>query len=75
MRRWYEVYVGAWNNFEIDFVAIDKQWVDVTTREREFGNLHKIKDNYDKYVLTMDTLEASNNEGIKRMHIIDWLTG
>lgn len=42
------------------------------TREREFKALENIKDNYPKYILTMDLLNYSKN-GIKHLNIIDFL--
>lgn len=63
-RSGFDVYVGQLNGREIDFVARqgdDVRYVQVsvdvtapTTYEREFGNLKLIKDNYPKYVVTMD---------------------
>ena len=63
-RSGYDVYVGQLNGKEIDFVARrgdDVMYVQVAlqvsgedTYEREFGNLKLIKDNYPKYVVTMD---------------------
>ena len=63
-RSGYEVYVGQLNGKEIDFVArrgdeviyvqVALQVSSEETYEREFGNLKLIKDNYPKYVVTMD---------------------
>lgn len=63
-RSGYDVYVGQLSGKEIDFVARrgdDMIYVQVAlqvtgedTYEREFGNLKLIKDNYPKYVVTMD---------------------
>jgi hypothetical protein len=63
-RSSYEVYVGQLNGKEIDFVArrgdeviyvqVALQVSGKETYEREFGNLKLIKDNYPKYVVTMD---------------------
>ena len=63
-RSGYEVYVGQLNGMEIDFVArrgdeviyvqVVLQVTGEETYEREFGNLKLIKDNYPKYVVTMD---------------------
>jgi hypothetical protein len=60
----FDVYVGQLNGKEIDFVAKrgdEMMYVQVSvsittpeTYEREFGNLKQIKDNYPKYVVTMD---------------------
>ena len=63
-RSGYDVYVGQLNGKEIDFVArrgdeliyvqVALQLSGEETYEREFGNLKLIKDNYPKYVVTMD---------------------
>jgi hypothetical protein len=63
-RSGYEVYVGQLNGKEIDFVArrgdelmyvqVALQVTGADTYQREFGNLKLIKDNYPKYVVTMD---------------------
>jgi len=49
------------------------------TVDREFGNLLDIKDNFPKYVLTMDEIrDTSTYKGIRRMHVKDFcldLTG
>ena len=80
--RGYSVSVGRINTLEIDFVAtkgkeinyyqicylLDKQ----STRDREFGVLNKIKDNYPKYVLSMDKNDFSQ-DGIIHKNIIDFL--
>jgi predicted AAA+ superfamily ATPase len=82
-RRNYSVYIGKVNDKEIDFIAEkeDKRvYIQVAymlaskeTIEREFTPLQLVKDNYPKYVLTMDTILGSNYEGIKRLNIIDFL--
>jgi predicted AAA+ superfamily ATPase len=79
----YEVSIGKLGDREIDFIAQqsgNKIYIQVAylleteaTIEREFGVLKLIKDNYPKYVLTMDKLPLSNSEGIVRMNIIDFL--
>jgi len=63
-RSGYDVYVGQLNAKEIDFVArrgdeqiyvqVAVQLAGEETYQREFGNLKQIKDNYPKYVVTMD---------------------
>ena len=75
-RSGYEVYVGQLNGKEIDFVGRrgdDTLYVQVSvqvtvaeTYEREYGNLKLIKDNYPKYVVTLDpSAELINDSGIK----------
>ena len=79
----YHVFIGKFNDLEIDFIAEksgERFYVQVTyllqseqTIKREFGVLEKIKDNYPKYVLSMDRLPSTNKNGIIRMNIIDFL--
>lgn len=78
----YKVFVGQLDGKEIDFVAQKGErllYVQVCyllageeTREREFGNLEKIRDNFPKYVVSMDPIRQSRN-GIEHYHIIDFL--
>ena len=79
----YNVFIGKLDNLEVDFIAEKsgkKFYIQVTyllksekTMKREFGVLEKIKDNYPKYVLSMDNLPTSNNNGIIRMNITEFL--
>ena len=82
-RRGYTVYVGKTSDGEIDFVAVrqnEKTYVQVTqeinsekTEKREYNRLLEIPDNYPKFVLTTDEFAGGNYEGIKTMHIADFL--
>ena len=82
-RRGYKVYIGKTTDGEVDFVASrqgDKLYVQVTqeihsekTEKREYERLLEIKDNYPKYVLRTDEFASGNYEGIKTMHIADFL--
>ena len=82
-RRGYTVNVGRTKDGEIDFVAVrqnEKIYVKVTqeinsekTEKREYNRLLEIPDNYPKYVLTTDEFAGGNYEGIKTMHIADFL--
>lgn len=82
LRCGYDVYVGRSNTNEVDFVARKNQtqiYVQVSyymntkeTIEREFKLLENIKDNYPKYIVTMDKIDYSRN-GIKHFNIIDFL--
>lgn len=70
-----DVRIGGLNSQEIDFVAEkngERIYVQATltineekTLEREFDNLLKIKDNYPKYVVTMDEFEGNSFKGIQ----------
>lgn len=83
LRRGYEVYVGKLGQTEVDFVAIKKEekiYIQISeriekeeTRQREYGNLLTIADNYPKYVLRTDDFAEGNYQGIKTMHIADFL--
>lgn len=80
-RRGYDVYIGKNEKKEIDFVAIngnEKVYVQVCRNipeesDREILNLAEIKDNYPKYVVTLDELATGNVDGIKIVHLKDFL--
>lgn len=82
-RKGYEVYVGKLDGKEIDFVAVkenEKLYIQICLRietketmKREYENLLEIKDNYPKYVLRLDEFGEGNYEGIKTMHVADFL--
>lgn len=83
MRRGYDVAIGKIDNTEVDFIATkadDKLYVQVTesmtsetVRNRELSPLMKIRDNYEKIVLSLDTGLDSSFEGIKSLNVLDWL--
>lgn len=82
-RRGYDVCNGKYKDKEIDFVATkqnEKIYVQVTqeiksekTQKREYEQLLEIKDNYPKYVVLTDDFAGGNYQGIKTMHITDFL--
>lgn len=80
-RHGYKVYVGKNETKEIDFVAVrrdERIYVQVCRRlpeqsDREVANLLEIKDHYPKYVVTLDELAAGNINGVKIMHLMDFL--
>lgn len=82
-RRGYTVHIGKNNAGEIDFIAQrqnEKIYVQVTqemkseeTQKREYNRLLDIPDNYPKYVLRTDEFASGNYQGIKTMHIADFL--
>ena len=88
LRRGYEVYIGKYEEMEVDFVAKNTQntiyyQVALTTRDelekensilnRELKPLEKIKDNYPKYILTLDDDLDADFDGIKKINVLDWL--
>jgi len=46
---------------------------DAKTVDREFGNLLKIKDNYPKYVVSMDMIHGNTYQGIRQLQVSDFL--
>lgn len=83
LRRGYEVYVGKYNDLEIDFVAVspnEKIYYQVTrsllsedVENREKKSLLAINDNYKKVILTMDMAYNKITEGIEVKNIVDFL--
>ena len=80
-RRGFDVYIGKNADKEIDFVATsrnDKIYIQVCKElpkesDREIENLMEIKDNYPKLVVTLDDYACGNINGIKIVHLIDFL--
>lgn len=83
VRRGFRVSIGRVGDAEVDFVA-EKQGAyryyqvtaDMTaqeTFEREMRPLRRIRDNYEKTVLTMDRLALGDYDGIRVRHLADWL--
>ena len=83
LRRGYEVYVGQYNDIEIDFIAIKpnervyyqvtRSIMDEKVEEREKKSLLAINDNYKKVILTMDNVKNKQIDGIEVINIIDFL--
>ena len=80
-RRGYDVFIGKNAAKEIDFVATrrdERVYVQVCVRlpensDREVGNLLEIRDNYPKYIVTLESLATGNENGIKIVHLMDFL--
>lgn len=83
LRRGYKVFIGKTNTTEVDFVAnkdnetvyfqVAQTILAEDTLNRELKPLQNIKDNYPKYLLTLDYLPKTDYNGIKQLNIIDWL--
>lgn len=83
LRRGYDLAVGKVDNTEVDFIATkynEKMYIQVTeslqgeeVRNRELAPLEKIRDNYEKIVLSMDIDSGTTYNGIKALNIINWL--
>ena len=82
LRRGYEITIGKINQLEADFVCkkhgepiyiqVSYLLANEETIEREFAPLKMIKDNYPKYVITMDDIDMSH-EGINHLNLVDFL--
>ncbi|GHV03718.1 hypothetical protein FACS189485_07570 [Spirochaetia bacterium] len=83
-RRGYKVHVGRLGDLEIDFIAfkagtpeyyqVALSVLDDAARERELRPLEKIRDNYGKYIITMDQVFGGNDRGIITVNALRWLT-
>ncbi|MGI6395377.1 MAG: ATP-binding protein [bacterium] len=79
-REGYDVRIGQLNTGEIDFVAFKGNEIiyvqscyllsSESIIEREFGNLEKIQDNYQKFVISLDFMSFGNKNGI--IHLPAW---
>lgn len=82
INKGYEVYIGKAKNYEVDFVAKKNSEVkyiqvsyildDEKTIEREFNVFKYIKDDYQKYLITLDERDFST-EDVKQINVIDFL--
>ena len=80
-RRGYEVYIGKDNTKEIDFVAVrrdERVYVQVCVQipessDREVGNLMGLRDHYPKYVVTLNEMDVGIENGIRIVHLADFL--
>lgn len=85
LRRGYDVAIGKIDNQEVDFIATtadDKLYIQVTesmqsedVRKRELSPLQKIRDNYEKIVLSLEPGLDASYDGIKSLNLVDWLLG
>ena len=82
INRGYTVYIGTNDASEVDFIATrfqEKIYIQVAyllaneeTINREFNAFNNIKDNYPKYVISLDNFDFSK-DGIIHKNIIEWL--
>ena len=83
LRRGYDVAIGKIDSQEVDFIATtadDKRYIQVTesmrsedVRKRELSPLQKIRDNYEKIVLSLEPGLDASYDGIKSLNLVDWL--
>jgi predicted AAA+ superfamily ATPase len=85
LRRGYKVYAGRCGELEIDFIAFKAgvpeyyqaalTVMNEETLKRELGPLEKIRDNYPKYIITLDAVSGANDRGIITINALDFLLG
>ena len=83
LRRGYDVAIGKIGNQEVDFIATtadDKLYIQVTesmqsedVRKRELAPLQKIRDNYEKIVLSLEPGLDASYDGIRSLNLTSWL--
>ena len=83
LRRGYKVYVGKVDEYEVDFVAENREGIkyyqvalsvrDENVLRRELRSLEKTGDHYPKYLLTLDIDLDADYNGILKKNIVDWL--
>ena len=84
-RRGYDVVVGSYRDYEVDFTArrggetefyqVARTLADDATVNRERRPLRLLKDLGRKYVLTLDRDLPEPSDGIEYVNLIDWLEG
>ena len=86
LRRKGNVYVGQFDKNEIDFVIVNSNEIeyyqvaltvlDENTLKRELNTFKNIKDNYPKYLITLDDVMVNTDyDGIKVVNALEWLLG
>ena len=83
-RRGYNIYVGKNGQSEVDFVVKNNDGLkyiqvalsvrDEKTLERELSSLTNIRDNYPKFLITLD-YDTVDHNGIKQISALDFLLG
>ena len=83
LRRCGKVRIGKVGSLEVDFVVEDSAGTkyyqvaatvrDAETLRRELTPLQKIRDNYPKFLLTLDDDPPDDFDGIRKLNVLDWL--
>ena len=75
------MFIGKNDSKEIDFVAVrrdERIYVQVCVQlpansDREVGNLMELRDHYPKYVVTLNSMDTGIENGVKIVHLADFL--
>ena len=80
-----EIYVGKIGDAGIDFIVLSngqKQYYQVAlsvrdenTMKRELEPLRALRDNFPKFLITMDNDPVCYHDGIQQIYVLDWLAG
>lgn len=81
-RKGFDVYIGKSGTKEIDFIACKREekvyiqvcWSIPENSDREISNLLSIKDQYPKFIVTLDELDIGNVQGVRIVHLLQFLT-
>jgi len=82
LRRGWTIHIGKQGSCEVDFVATrtdERLYIQVCyvltedNTKREFEPLEAIEDNYEKVVISTDSLISFNRNGIRQQNIIEFL--
>lgn len=83
LRRYKKVYVGKYDDLEVDFVCegtsetsyfqVSLSVRDEETLKRELKPLKKVEDNYPKFLITLDDDPTASLDGIVRINALEWL--
>lgn len=81
-RKGFDVYIGKSGTKEIDFIACRREekvyiqvcWSIPENSDREISNLLSIKDQYPKFIVTLDELDIGNVQGVRIVHLLQFLT-
>ena len=81
-RRGHDIYIGKYEDKKIDFVVKNEEGIkyiqvslslrDEKTLKRELEPLQLLKDNYPKYIITLD-YDKVDYDGIKQINVVDFL--
>ena len=76
LRRKGNVYVGQFDKNEIEYYQVALTVLDENTLKRELDAFKNIKDNYPKYLITLDDVMVNTDyDGIKAVNALEWLLG
>lgn len=83
MRRYRKVHIGKVGDMEVDFVVegvngfayyqVAESVASGKTLERELRALRAVKDDYPKFLITLDDADETSHQGVRQINALDWL--